>query len=85
VRRVKDEPSAVARANWLAELAQALADAQALLWCLGTAGVSAEGMALYGQIEAALNEVRVLQVQGNRRANQLPWHEVAGSWPARHP
>ena len=82
---MRQEPSAAARTRWLAELSQALADAQALLWGLGAAGFSPEALSLYGQIEAALAEVRSLKLQENRRANQLPWLADATSWPPRLP
>jgi hypothetical protein len=70
VRRVPSEASAIERARWLANLAQALGDAQMLAWELGTARGDSEAMQLYGRIESAVAEVQSLRLGGRMTSRQ---------------
>ena len=55
---------AAARARWLAELAEALFQAQDMAWRYGQASEhSAEAMDLYARLEAVRGEVRALQLR----------------------
>lgn len=86
--QVPTEVCAAERARWLAELADALDDAQKLMWNLGQ-GVfrTPEAMELYVRIETARLEIRSLRL--SRRApdqqlpdpkwSELPWERTAGS------
>jgi hypothetical protein len=87
VVKVPIEESAAARARWLAELADALDDAQKLMWNLGEGAFqSPETMELYVRIETARLEIRSLRL--SRRAPdqplsdpkwiELPWERTAG-------
>ena len=61
--------SAVDRASWLAELADALEQAQRLIWCIGlSAGGNAEAMELYGRLETARMEARALRLGSSEPA-----------------
>jgi hypothetical protein len=82
VRQLPSQASAAERARWLAELAEALAEAQALTWGLGTVGRQAEALQIYGEIELLAAEVRALRLGGRTdRAEKddpdwrenLPW------------
>jgi hypothetical protein len=76
------ELSAAGRAHWLAELSDALSDAQRLTWLIG-AGGSHEAMELYGRIEAALNEAQALRFGGFGARHREPasiWVDLA-PWP----
>ena len=87
VRRVPTEVSAVDRAQWLAELAEALEQAQRLAWQLGADdGGNAEAMELYGRLEAARLEVQSLrmgQFSVFRRNPGPKWTELL-RWPEEH-
>ena len=62
MRRVKVQASASERARWLAQLAEALEQAQKLAWRMGLLeGNSVEAMELYGRLEAARMEVQSLR------------------------
>ena len=64
MRGDRSEDAASARARWLAELADALLQAQDLAWRLGQAvGSNPASMDLYGRIEALRGEVRSLQLR----------------------
>ena len=64
MRRDRADESAAARARWLAELAEALLQAQDLSWRFGqAAGQSPQAMDLYARIEAVRGEVRSLQLR----------------------
>lgn len=59
-------PWGAERSRWLGELAQAIDDAQQLVWELGAAaGVTAEALDLYARLEV----VRV-ELEGMRRARR---------------
>lgn len=83
--RVPIEMSAAERARWLAELADALDQAQRLVWTLGgSAERTAELMELYGRLDAAQAEVQMLRFRrgGNRDPGlawpDLPWQRARG-------
>ena len=82
VRRVPSEASSVERARWLAELEQALIEAQQLMWQVGLAADHPEAMELYGRIEAAFSEVQRLRLGrlpavpesfSSEWSNPIPW------------
>lgn len=63
LRRTPSEVSASERARWLAELADALEQAQHVAWDLGIREDSSlEAMELYGRLEAARAEVQSLRL-----------------------
>lgn len=73
--RVPTELSVAERARWLAELADALEQAQQLMWNLGAEEKQAgEAFDLYARLEAARTEVQALQLSrlANARANPDP-------------
>ena len=81
--RVPADLSGAARAQWLAELSQALDEAHDLMWKLGIGdGGGPAAMELYLRVEAARLEVRALRL-GRRYqtmddinpkwSDQLPW------------
>ena len=82
------EVAAVDRAKWLAELADALEEAQKLTWRIGsTDGERSEAMELYGRLESARAEARSLQFGGFKAAQpqQNPnWTELL-PWTQREP
>ena len=56
------------RARWLAELARAIDEAQQLVWRLAALrGDNVRSSEIYGQLEAAREEVERLQRSGSRR------------------
>jgi hypothetical protein len=62
--RVPNEQSAAERSRWLAELAEALEQAQKLTWRLGAGeGRTAAAMELYGQLESVRAEVQSLRLR----------------------
>jgi hypothetical protein len=62
VDRSPDQASASDRARWLAELAEAIDQAQRVAWALGIAeGDDPEAKELYGQLESARAEVESLR------------------------
>lgn len=64
MRRDRSDESAAARARWLAELAEALLQAQDISWRFGQAvGQSPQAMDIYTRIEAVRGEVRSLQLR----------------------
>ena len=74
--RVPSEASSAERARWLAELAEALIEAQQLVWQIGFASDHPEAMELYGRIEAALSDVQRF------RLGRLPAakHPITPEW-----
>jgi MoxR-like ATPase len=67
VARVPAKFSAAEHAQWLAELAEAIEEAQKLLWRLGVSeGSSARANELYVRLEAARAEVESLRRSGSR-------------------
>jgi len=84
VRRVPSEASAAERASWLAELSQALVEAQRLTWDLGFHRGRSEAMELYERIEAALVDVQALRLSRASGASQ--YEELRADdplWPMR--
>jgi hypothetical protein len=75
------EQIAALRAEWFAQLAEAIDGAQHLAWQLGTRdSTSAEARALYGQLEAArqeLDSLRGLQT-GDGLAIDPEWLQKLG-------
>ena len=69
MRRVPSEASAAERARWLAELGEALAEAQVLAWHLGLARGDPQAMELYGRFESAIAEVQSLRLGGRIAAS----------------
>ena len=62
VDRSADQASAADRARWLAELAEAIDQAQRVAWALGIAeGDDLEAKELYGRLEIARVEVESLR------------------------
>ena len=77
-----DRANAVGRAKWLAELADALEQAQKLAWALGVSrGNSREAKALYGRLEEARSEVEALR-RGRLRSFQA---DLDPLWPSLLP
>lgn len=83
--RVPSEVSAALRARWLAELADALEQARALVKRMGAAEGRIEAIELYARIEAIRFEVQAMRL-GARRASEaihpewnenLPWQRHA--------
>jgi len=72
--------AAAPRAQWLAELADAIESAQRLAWQLGTGERrSAEARELYEQLEAARIEVETMRgVSVHTPMADLPWLEGLG-------
>ena len=65
MHRAPDQVVASERARWLAELAQAIAQAQRLAWRLGVVeGDSEEARQLYARLEAVGAEVQSLRFGG---------------------
>ena len=65
MHRAPDQLVALQRARWLAELAQAIAQAQKLAWSLGVVeGDSEEARELYTRLEAVRTEVESLRFNG---------------------
>lgn len=62
MHRAPDQAVALERARWLAELAQAIAQAQKLAWSLGVVeGDNGEARELYARLEALRAEVDSLR------------------------
>lgn len=62
MHRARDSAAALERARWLAELAEAIGQAQRLAWRLGVAeGDSEEARELYARLEAVRSEVDALR------------------------
>lgn len=62
LHRPRDSAAALERARWLAELADAIGQAQRLAWSLGVAeGDSEEARELYARLEAVRGEVDALR------------------------
>jgi hypothetical protein len=62
LHRAPDQAVALERARWLAELAQAIAQAQKLAWSLGVVdGDDEEARELYARLEAVRGEVDALR------------------------
>ena len=87
MNRLPTEISAAERARWLAELADALEQAERLLWSLGELPkIDPQVRELYGSLDAARAEVQALR---SRRAlvlhrNLQPlWIEFANGRDAR--
>ena len=65
MERVSAELSGVGRAQWLAELSEALEQAHALMWKLGIGdGGGPAAVELYLRVEAARLEVQALRLGG---------------------
>lgn len=65
MHRAPDEAVALERARWLAELAQAIAQAQKLVWTLGVIeGDNEEARELYTRLELARGDVEALRFGG---------------------
>jgi hypothetical protein len=89
VRERPSDLSAAARARWLAELAEALAQAQRLAWHLADAlGEGSGAMDLYVHIEEAISEVQSLRLGSFRQLpgkedpewmNSSPWPRNSGA------
>jgi hypothetical protein len=79
LHRAPDQVVALERARWLAELAQAIAQAQKLAWRLGVAeGDSEQARELYARLEAVGSEVNALRFGdwvGVRREVDSAWLE----------
>jgi hypothetical protein len=80
VTRVPIDVSAAERARWLAELSEALEQAERLVWSLGDRpGVAPELKELYGRLDAARAEVQSLRFRraATGRSNNPPfWTEL---------
>lgn len=74
--RVPNEQSAAERSLWLAELADALEQAQKLTWRLGAAEGRTAAMELYGQLESVRAEVQSLRL----RRTALPTPKIDPKW-----
>lgn len=89
MHRSPDQVEALERARWLADLAQAIAQAQKLVWSLGVAeGDSGEARSLYARLEAVRSEVDSLRFgdwANVRREIDPKWVEglLNGSLPIR--
>jgi hypothetical protein len=82
VRRVLGDVSPVDRAQWLAELAAAIDDAQHLAWRLGVEeGDSAEAKELYERLEGVRIEVDALRRTGFHGARPEPFRDWSGLLP----
>ena len=83
MRRAKTQWTMDDRARWLAELARAIDEAQQLVWRLaGLRGDNVRSSEIYGQLEAARDEVERLQRSANRARFDLQrdWGEfLAGA------
>lgn len=78
-----EQNSAALRAQWLAELAEALDEAQRLAWALGGAsGLSIERQKLHARIEAARIELDHLRRgrQTRLRGETDPYWTRLGLW-----
>jgi hypothetical protein len=65
LHRARDQVVALERARWLAELAEAIAQAQRLAWQLGVAeGDLEEARELYARLEVVRAEVELLRSSG---------------------
>jgi hypothetical protein len=70
--------TAAERARWLAELAEALDQAQRLVWNLGDAAApSPEVMELYGRLDAVRAEVQIMRFKREIGASQA----LNALWP----
>ena len=81
VRREIDEPFAAARARWLAELAEALAQAQALAWEMAVVRGDPSWMDLYCQIEASLADAHSLRLGGRLAVREASHPERTEIFP----
>jgi hypothetical protein len=86
VSRVPFEVSAAQRASWLAELAEALEDARALVKQLGAMEGRIGAVELYARIEAVRFEVQAMRLGGGAPVGthsgpewtrNLPWQRRA--------
>ena len=64
MHRAPDQVVALERARWLAELTEAIVQAQKLAWQLGFAGDDEEALELYSRLETMLTEVKTLRFDG---------------------
>jgi hypothetical protein len=65
LHRAPDQTVALERARWLAELAQAVAQAQKLVWTLGVMeGDNEEARELYARLELVRSDVEALRFGG---------------------
>ena len=83
MRRVPSEAGAAERASWLAELSQALVEAQRLTWDLGFHRGQWQAMELYERIEAALGDVQALRLSRSSEPSRYDeLRAVELLWPA---
>lgn len=86
MHRSSNETQAAERARWLAELADAIDEAQRLAWRLGVAeGGNAEAKELYGRLETVRGEVDSLRRDGWATCHEEiepPWMNLM-PWAAR--
>ena len=75
------EALSVRRARWLAELSQALEDAEKLIWRLGVAQRELYGLDLQMRIDAARLEVQALWLGRPERLTRNPDPEWSRSSP----
>ena len=80
LRRPKTQATLDDRARWLAELARAVDEAQQLVWRLAALrGDNVRSSEIYGQLEAARDEIERLQRSAKLRARvnlQQSWSEL---------
>jgi hypothetical protein len=91
VVRVPTDVTAAQRARWLAEISDALEEAQKLIWRLGISGVrNVDAIDLSARLEAASAQVRSLRLgranefpenSNPEWSNRLPWDRPAESRP----
>ena len=79
LRRPKTQWTQEERARWLADLACAIDEAQQLVWRLAVLrGDNARSSEIYGQLEAARDEVERLQRGASLRADIKLKHDWSG-------
>ena len=87
--RVPIDVSAAERARWLAELSEALEQAERLIWSMSDRpGTTPELKELYGRVDAARAEIQSLRFKRSAgpRPNVQPfWTEFAPWSPAKRP
>lgn len=74
------------KTRWLAELARAIDEAQQIVWRLSILrGDNPRASEIYGELEAALDEVERLQRDGSRKASvelDQPWCDLIAGVPS---
>jgi hypothetical protein len=80
LRRLTTQWTSDDRARWLAELARAIDEAQQLVWRMAALrGDNVRSSEIYGQLEAARDEVERLQRSATRKIRferQRDWSEL---------